>query len=985
MRAEMSGDARLYYSVPFESGTAESVTLTIKGGNQDVDYRFPLPEGRYLNVRFDPINRASTLVAISHARVIDRSGNLIRSIAPERFKMLQQIERLEINGPNLVVLTGDAANQPALLLNLGPPLILKNYAGTSYRTLVRRFAIAFGPSLVFLLLVLPVLGPKIKTVTLRVSRPALSWARVSPSRAIFLTAVTAVVLSCYPVVFFGKSFLSPNNNSHSCLLYGEMPTVPDSREAAVDDAKGSDLGAAMWYSWPASVIARQAVFKDLQIPVWNRYDSCGLPFLGQGQSMFGDPLNLPVVLAKGSAGSWDLKYLLAKFIFVASLGLCVFVLTKHLPAALLITGTSAFIGFFSYRYSHPAFFSLCYAPLILLGWFKLIDAPEGRPRLRWLLLMAIANWMMATSGTVKEAYILLLAMNLCGLLTLLLGTGVVSKWAKVYQALLVQVFFVLISTPLWLTFVDTLRNSWTVYDAGAVSQLRPGLLIGLFDDIFYRHLNTDTPHVLPSANFFVMTAVLWLCASPSKSDPRKFARGSGTVCLFALAFIFGIIPAPLILQIPYLGRIYHIDNIFSCVAIVCLLLLAGFGIKAFSMDYERAHLGRLYLRVVIAAAGLLCLYLATGASTVVADGRFFWGYTLVLFVCVIASPWLGWRLMGTVRKPLLICAAIVLVLLHWRHGMHLITPFDTHVINPHQRTNLFAESSGALRLLKDRTLGPFRSVGLQYNFFPGYGSVLGLEQIDGADPLLNRHYKALIDASGIKLPFASTKEGELGKDMAKHLPLLDMLNVRYVLGYADGVDEITPGLKKIGEADLDVYESVKVWPRAFFADRLVTYKAEEAFVELLNKGDGRPFAAVSETELGKVSALRSLTLEAQPAPTRQIVPASDYALTTNTTSFKVKTPGPGIVVLTEPYIEGEFRLRVNGQAADYFRINSAFRGIFMPAAGEYQFSYAYWPRHFTISLLVSAISLVSFLLWAATTFRRFQPKIRSSFGGRHGH
>jgi hypothetical protein len=974
MRAASSGVARLYYSVPFESGTTESTTLPIKGGNLDVDYKFPLPEGRYLNVLFDPINRADSLVTISHARVIDRSGNLIRSIMPERFKMLQEIERLEINGSNVAVMTGAAADQPALILDLGPPLILKNYAGPSYRTVSRRFAIAFGPSLVLLLLLLPVLSPKIKAPVLRLSRRALSWARVSPSRVIFLTAVAAVTLSCYPIVFFGKSCLSPNNNSHSCLLYGEMPTVPDSKEAAVDDAKGSDLGAALWYSWPASVIARQALFKDLEIPLWNRYDSCGLPFLGQGQSMFGDPLNLLVVFAKGSAGWWDLKYLLAKLIFVASLGLSVFLLTKHLPAAVVITGTSAFIGFFSYRYSHPAFFSVCYAPLILLAWFKLIEAPEGRPRLPWFLLMAMANWMMASSGTVKEAYILLLAMNLCGLLTLLLSSTVASKATKVYEALVVQALFVLISTPLWLTFVDTLRNSWTVYDAGAVSQMRPGLLVGLFDDIFYRHLSPDAPHVLPSGNFLVMTAVLWLCASPSRNDPRKFARGSSAVCLLALAFIFGIIPASLILQIPYLGRIYHIDNIFSCVAIVCLLLLAGFGIKAFCMDYESPHSRRTYLRVVVAVAGLLCLYLAIGAGAVAADSRFFWGYSLVLFLCVVASPWLGWRLMATGRKRFVVCAVIVVVLLHWRHGMHLVTPFDTYVINPHQRSNLFADTSGVVRLLKNRAFEPFRSVGLKYNFFPGYGSVLGLEQIDGADPLLNKHYKTLIDASGIKLPFASTKEGELGKDVAEHLPLLDMLNVRYVLGYADGADEITSGLKKIGSFDLDVYESAKVWPRAFFTDRLVTYDAETDFVQLLKQGDGRPFAAVPKIELQEVTELRSLSREPWPVPARQIVPASDYALTTNTTSFKVEAPGPGIVVLTEPYIEGEFRLRVNGQPANYFRINSAFRGVFMPAAGEYQFSYSYWPRHFTISLLASGIGLVSFLLWMATAFRRFQPK-----------
>jgi hypothetical protein len=47
----------------------------------------------------------------------------------------------------------------------------------------------------------------------------------------------------------------------------------------------------------------------------------------------------------------------------------------------------------------------------------------------------------------------------------------------------------------------------------------------------------------------------------------------------------------------------------------------------------------------------------------------------------------------------------------------------------------------------------------------------------------------------------------------------------------------------------------------------------------------------------------------------------------------------------------------------------------MPAAGEYQFCYAYWPRHLTISLLVSGIGLALFSLWMATGFRRIQPKI----------
>ena len=142
-------------------------------------------------------------------------------------------------------------------------------------------------------------------------------------------------MSCYPVVFFGKSFVSPNNHSHTYLLYGEMPTVPGYKDVATDDEKGSDLGAAMWQNWPYSVVESRGLFKYGELPLWNRYNSCGLPLLGQGLSMCADPLQLLVLLGGGSSGAWDLKYILAKFLFAACIGLCVLQAARHLGAASL--------------------------------------------------------------------------------------------------------------------------------------------------------------------------------------------------------------------------------------------------------------------------------------------------------------------------------------------------------------------------------------------------------------------------------------------------------------------------------------------------------------------------------------------------------------------------------------------------------------------------------------------------------------------------
>jgi hypothetical protein len=291
-------------------------------------------------------------------------------------------------------------------------------------------------------------------------------------------------------------------------------------------------------------------------------------------------------------------------------------------------------------------------------------------------------------------------------------------------------------------------------------------------------------------------------------------------------------------------------------------------------------------------------------------------------------------------------------------------------MNPHGRVSLIADSSAAVNLMKSHESEPFRAVGLRYNFFPGYGGAIGVEQIDAADPLLNRYYKSLMDASGIKLPFGSSNSGLLDEPIGDDLPLLNMLNVRYFLSEASAKTELHPTVRKLGALDLDVYESSSVWPRAFFIDQLSRYGSESDFVSLLKQGDGKPFAAIPQIDLEKRPDLRPLVHDSAPSAARQVAAATGYRLTNNTTSFKVRTPGPGVVVLTEPYLENDFQLRMNGIVTGYFRVNSAFRGVFIPAAGEYDFSFTYWPRHLTLSLWVSALGLALLALWIGRAWRQ---------------
>jgi hypothetical protein len=985
MRSDLPGFARLYYDTPSTLDGSGFVRLPIQGGNAEVTYKFPLTDGRYANLRFEPTDQSHNTLVLSRARIVDRGDTLLRAIPPHQITASSELDQFRVSETQVTLTTSAARDHPLLIMELGDPVILRNAAEASVRTLLRRFVVAFVISFTVACLMVSLLLSKVGPARWR-PRGVANWIPAHPSQVVWATAALSVILSCYPIVFFGKSFLSPNNHSHTFLLYGEMPTVPGATQATTDDEKGADLGAALWYSWPTSVVESRSLLKDFELPLWNRYDSCGVPLLGQGQSMFGDPLHLLVLLTNGSVGWWDLKYLLAKLLFAACVGLCVLQLTRHLPAAIITAASAAFIGFFSYRYNHPAFFSLCYAPAIFLCWVKLKDSAGHRKTAAWLAALVLANWCLINSGTVKDAYILLLGMNFGGCLTLLLAKGVVGKGTKLCQALGAQVLFILIAAPIWLTFLHTLRSSWTFYDAGAVFQLQPSLFLGLFDDIFYRQVNKYEENFDPSTNFLILGAVLWFCLSRRESDNRRLFWGVGITCLCALAVAFGVVPPSFLIRLPFVGNIHHVDNAFSCIAIVCLLVIAGFGIQTFWTGCRAPDFKRTYQRVLVCLAVLLAVYLGTTEAAQrstrtflkigehIPKSNFFWGYSVLLVIALAAAPLIGRLVISNKRVRIwqISFLTLLFVLLHWRHGMHLLTPFDSYVMNPQDRTKLTADFSSTLALLHNRLPEPFRAVGFGDNLFPGYGGAIGVEQIDSVDPLLNKYYRSLTNAYGVRFVSSHGDEGVIDPQLEANLPLSDMLNLRYFLG--DGGTRATafPSLRKIATLDLDVYESTKVWSRAFFSDRLIAYDAEQDFVRLLKSGPGSPFAAVAKDDLDSQPELRSLASKPGETVGTVIVPATHYTLTSNTTSFKVTAPGPGVVVLTEPYVEGDFELTVNGKASSYFRVNSAFRGVLLAGPGEYEFSFRYWPRYFTFSLWLCGFGITLLLLWLGSAFKYSQ-------------
>ena len=994
VQSSTTGTAQIFYDLGAGLREEDSSRMSIGKIGEPLTLRFPLSAGEYHMLRFDPINKAGT-VTLSSAHIVDRHGTVVLPILPQQFQASQQIHSLTVVEDGVQVTTVDGAYDPTLTLGLSYPLTLRTPLPYPLNKPWGMFLWVFilcsgGLWLADYLLV------RWHDSTLRLCQHVSSWAGEHPKTVILAAAVLATIASCYPVLLYGKSFVSPNNGT--LLLYDHWPTVPGSVAATTEDAKGSDIAAVLLAHLPYTRVESQALSRDFTLPLWNRSPATGLPLLGQGQSMFGDPLHALVLLMGGATWAWDFKYVVAKIWFALGIGVIVYASTQHLPASVLLTMSSVFIGFFSYRFNHPAFFSFCYAPWIIYCWLRITSAPTLASGRLWMCGLLAASWMELTSGTVKEAYILLVSLHGGGLLLLVLSqqeSGM--KKGKLLQTGWIGLLLLVISSPLWWTFLGTLRQSYSLYLAPQVWQIPPSLMLGFFDDIFYRQISATESVLNPSANFCILLGVLWglACLNAMRRNPVFLAAGISALIL--LAFVFGVVSPTLLRAVPFVGNIYHIDGTFSLPLIIYCIMLAGFG---FSLCWRwcTEHDQPNDLTRVLFLLGLpFALYLGTTQAVEKPDAsflrlvepipksHFFYLYSGLLLSALIVFPLLLRSVARTrpIQLSLPLLLSISIIVLHWRHGMYLHTAWDSYVMNPQERVDLTVPSP-AIAFVQSNTTQPFRTMGVGANLFPGAATIWGLESIDSVDALLNPYVCELLTAVRQSLASVPTLDNSFPTEWeqtpwrlvarAATLPQLrsvyDFLNVQYYFASLSEQEQpLLPGLRFLSHFDLDVYTSDSAWPRAFFADTVSVYEQVAEFVQTLQHGDGRPFAAITRADLAHLPWREQIR---KGQTERQIVAASAYRLTTNTTSFTVQAPNPGVIVLTEAYLARDFRVTVNGQAVPYFRVNHAFKGIWVNAPGQYDITFSYWPRHLTLTLMASGIGVIVFGVWASISWRMYR-------------
>ncbi|MEI6709315.1 MAG: hypothetical protein WCK96_19530, partial [Methylococcales bacterium] len=580
---EMESDSKCISEVFFNTNKGSVSTIIPVRSRFYQKYSFRLPElvTSIKSIRFDPAIKNSVL-RIKNAGIENAAGNTLKNFPVQSFKAVQQISSMAIDNDELVIYPTENANDPTTVIDNSS----FDRKSSWIDFLVQRGWIYVG---YFLLSSVILIGlTKRRQHIAEFLEQLFDYAVANPRSTIIFIGFFAAVVSCYPVIFFGKSLVHPFG---VYALYGDSLWFPGfPADAVSEDVRGSDVYATAWSIAPSSVVQHNALFRDFEFPFWNRYVDGGLPLFAQGYSMMGDVLHwIPVFLGESAIG-WDIKFVLSKAIFAIGMGVLVFRLTDKLLAGALIAFSSCFLGFFAYRFNHPAYFVLTYAPWVVLQWDRLstvlaLPNPQTKSCVAQGFLLAVITWLQLNAGTPKEGVITACFLHALGVVGFLIYT--IPKWGKMRSFVLVGgigIALAMITAPYWLLFLNALGKAFTFYDIPTVETLPSWSIIGFFDNFFFQTYFNDIK--APSVNLFIL-----FCMSSAflslrlRQSPIVYC--SWGLFILAMATAYGLIPISILIAIPFINNIVHIDTTFSMPMMMLALIIAGYGIRDYLVASEK--------------------------------------------------------------------------------------------------------------------------------------------------------------------------------------------------------------------------------------------------------------------------------------------------------------------------------------------------------------------------------------------------------------
>lgn len=461
----------------------------------------------------------------------------------------------------------------------------------------------------------------------------------------------------------------------------------------------------------------------------------------------------------------------------------------------------------------------------------------------------------------------------------------------------------------------------------------------------------------------------------------------------SLLFVFGSRLYWLVFHLPGLNQV-HSPFRWIYLYSLSVAVLAGMGVDALRAEPAASGWRRALDRLAspwlpaLAAVGGLGLLGALGASLLVkervaglaerammrlalapqayADGRMFYSYqfrNLLIFGLALLSSglvaWLGRRFRWSGAWAVL--AALVAFGELYTIGHGFFPAVDRELVGYRTPVVDFLQSDPE----------PYRITayvtGGEKTFDANSGMLFGIEDARGYDSIIPRRYvefMRLITEQG-ELPYNRIAPIYDSHPEALDSPLLDLLNVRYVLASRErAIDR--PGYELVYDGEILVYRNTDALPRAFLVSDARVVRSREELREALLSLDPREWVVLEEEPP-----------ERPPSPAASGHPGAVTAIdhSPNEVLVSVSAEAPAFLVLSDSYFDGWLAFlrpatsanpEEEERALHIYCANGAFRAVDVPP-GDWvvRFKYSPDPVKFGLygSFVGGAVVLLAVALW----------------------
>jgi Bacterial membrane protein YfhO len=677
-------------------------------------------------------------------------------------------------------------------------------------------------------------------------------------------------------------------------------------------------------------------WRSFQAPLWNSRSGAGYPLLASAQSSALSPLRilgLPLSLAHALSFEAAMKVLIAltfTFLWCRRRGY------SELASA---TGAVAF-GFstFIIVWLHfPLITTACLVPAV----FYLLDLLAERVTYARFVALSVVGAAMLFGGhpeTVSHTaflaalYVLWLVFVERGakrVLLAILGAAVVT---------------VLLAAPFLAPFAEAVTKSKryqeleTRTETVAVPYSDWSSAILLFSPQFHGAMPREgwgPAHAESISGFAgILGIAAWLAMLVHVIRTRRWRSHEA---FFVLA---AIVAVAVIFDWPGVGDLFHgVFHLAANARVRLLLVLLLAVLTAGAVDLISRDRTSFLIGIGGAGALLAIAYFTSNFWSPHQREAALWAMVPSLVVLVLAA----------VRVPqLLLLVAIIAEL--W---------IPTRDWNPVVSSDWMYPKTPMLRALDDLTKdtpqnAPFRVVANAATFFPNISAVYGYEDVRAHDPMSNGRYIGLLSHV---VEYDPTEYFARWPDW-EH-PLLDYLNVRYVLTSAGG--ELPPRFQlRYDGQDGRIFENSEVRPRFFAVTNVVIDFRDDSFAKKLKE----------HRDWGQTALLETLQLESpqqrddffKPRPPDAPVATAEIREATPTDyHLDVRAPRWSLVVSSIPWWPG-WKVERNGARIQPIRVNGAFLGFAVPP-GQLDVRVWYDPWTFRFGAILSLATVAALVAY----------------------